>query len=84
MCMSITSGLGRIIFGYIGDFPSVSKIVMHQVGIVLKKVVTVVMIQWYDCRLSDRIFLGRSAYNALNCDSELHVDFGNFRWSGIV
>jgi MCP family monocarboxylic acid transporter-like MFS transporter 10 len=33
MCIGITSGVGRLIFGYIADLPKVNRILLQQVSI---------------------------------------------------
>lgn len=33
MCIGITSGIGRLIFGYIADLPKVNRILLQQVNI---------------------------------------------------
>jgi MCP family monocarboxylic acid transporter-like MFS transporter 10 len=35
MCLGITSGLGRLIFGKIADIPKVNRIFLQQVGAML-------------------------------------------------
>lgn len=36
MCIGITSGIGRLIFGYIADLPKVNRILLQQVSSFLR------------------------------------------------
>lgn len=43
MCIAITSGLGRIVFGYIADLPRVNRILLQQISFVSIGVLTMLL-----------------------------------------
>lgn len=45
MCIGITSGIGRLFFGYIADFPKVDRILLQQVGLALQKFLIHILIR---------------------------------------
>lgn len=51
MCIGITSGIGRLVFGYIADLPKVNRILLQQVRDVTEEYIFYATLFFFHCTL---------------------------------